>query len=67
MHTHLSFDTVPTLLAEIHKVQNARLEMRKRSDTLHLNRVHVLKRMIEDPRRVDNLPPHVPVVEMPDK
>ena len=63
----LGLDTIAALLAEIHKVQNTAFEMRKSSDTLHLDGVHFLERVVEDPRGIDDLPSQVLVVEVTDK
>ena len=38
--------------------------MRESSDTLHFDRVHFLKRVVEDTRSVDDLPSQVLVVEV---
>ena len=39
--THLCFNCIPTLLAEIHEIQYTTFQMRQRRDALHLDRVHV--------------------------
>lgn len=41
--------------------------MRKSSDTLHLDRVHFLERVIEDTRGIDDLPSQVLVVKVADE
>jgi len=41
--------------------------MRKRSDALHLDRVHILKRVIQNAGGVDDLPAEVLVVEVPNE
>jgi len=60
----LGFDAVPALFAQVHKVQNTALDMRESGDTLHLNRVHFLERVIEDTGGIDDLPSQVLVVEV---
>ena len=41
--------------------------MRERSDTLHLNRIHLLERMVQDTRSIDHLPSHVSIIQMSDE
>ena len=41
--------------------------MGERGDALHLDRVHVFQRVVEDPGRVDHLPAQVFVVQMADE
>jgi hypothetical protein len=41
--------------------------MRQRRDALHLDRVHLFQRVVKDPRRVDDLPSKVLVVQVPHK
>ena len=41
--------------------------MRERGNALHLDRIHLLKRMIKDPWCVDDLPPQILVVEVTDE
>ena len=65
--THLRLNCVATLLTEIHKVQDAGLQVGHSCDTLHLDRVHLLEGMIQNTRRVNHLPAHVAVVEVADK
>ena len=54
--TYLCLDGVTTLLTEIHEIEDASFQMRHGSDTLHLDRVHLFQRVVEDARRVDDLP-----------
>ena len=63
----LRLDGVPALLGEIHEVEDARLQVSKRGDTLHLDVVHLLERVVEDSRGIDDLPSHVAVVEVPNE
>jgi hypothetical protein len=65
--THLSFDGIPTLFTEIHEIQYTTLQMRQRRDALHLDRIHLFQRVVKDPRRVDDLPSKVLVVQVPHK
>src|ERR1700722_14737266 len=51
--THLGFDRVPTLFTQIHKVQDAALQVCQCSDALHLNGIHILQGMIQNPRGID--------------
>ena len=55
------------LLREIHEVEYARLEMRERGDALHLDVVHLFEGMVENTWSVDDLPPHVTVVQVTDE
>jgi hypothetical protein len=61
---HLRLDGVTTLLAEVHEIQNRAAEVGERSDRLHLNRVHLLERVVEHTGRVDDLPSEVLVVHV---
>ena len=63
----LRFNRVAALLGKVHEVQDAGLQVGERRDTLHLDVVHLLKRMVEDTGCVDDLPPHVAVVEVADE
>ena len=65
--TDLGFNRVPALLTQIHKVQHAALQMRERSDALHLDGVHLLEGMVEDTGGINHLPAQVLVVQMADK
>lgn len=38
--------------------------MRQRRNTLHLNRIHILQRMIQNPRCVNNLPSHISIIQV---
>ena len=60
----LGLDAVTALFTEIHKVQNTAFEMRKSRDTLHLDRVHFLEWMVEDPGGINDLPSQILVVEV---
>ena len=63
----MGFDAVTTLLAQIHEVEHAALQMRHCRDTLHLDRVHLLEGVVEDTRGVNYLPSQVLVVQMADE
>lgn len=67
VRTYLSLDRVPTLLTQIHKVQNTTLQMCQCRNTLHLDRIHLLQRVVQNPGRIDHLPPQVLVIEMADE
>ena len=62
--TYLCLNRITALLAQIHEVQNATLQMCKRSDTLHLNRVHIFERVVQNTRRINHLPSHVSVIKV---
>ena len=65
--TDLSFDSVTTLLGQIHKVEHATPQMSESGNTLHLDSIHFLQRVIQHSRSIDNLPSKVLVVHMTDK
>lgn len=65
--THLSLDSVSTLLTQVHEVEDTTPQVSERGDTLHLDRVHLLEGVVEDSRGVDDLPPEVLVVHVPDE
>ena len=60
----LCLDGVSALLRKIDEVENAN-QVCERRDTLHLNVVHLLQRVVDDTRRVDHQPSHVAVIEVP--
>ena len=64
---YLSFDCVPTLLTQVHEVHDSTSQVSKSGDRLHLNGVHLLERVVQDPWSVDDLPSEVLVVHMTDK
>lgn len=41
--------------------------MRQRRNTLHLDRIHLLQRVVQNAGRIDHLPPQVLVIEMADE
>ena len=61
---YLGFYRVPALFTEIHKVQNTTFQMSQGGDALHLNRVHVFERVIQDTRSIDYLPSEVFIVKV---
>lgn len=65
--THLSLDGVTTLFTQIHKEENATPQMSQSSDTLHLDRVHLLQGMVQHSRGVNDLPSKVLVVHVSNK
>jgi len=64
---YLRSNVVAALLREIHKVEDAGAQVGQGSDGLHLDRVAVLERVVEDTGRVDDLPAEVLVVHVADK
>lgn len=64
---HLRLDGVATLLAKVHEIQDRAAEVGERSDGLHLDRVHLLERVVEHTGRVDDLPSEVLVVHVTDE
>jgi hypothetical protein len=54
-HTYLGLDAEPTLLAQVHKVYDGALEVGEGRHALHLDVVHLLQRVVEDSRCVDDL------------
>lgn len=65
--THLGLDGEAALLREVHKVHHARAQVGEGRDGLHLDRVHLLERVVEHSRRVDDLPAQVLVVHVPNE
>lgn len=65
--TYLRLHCIAALLAQIHKVHHRAPQMRQSRDGLHLNRVHLLERVIQDTGGVYDLPSKVFVVHMSDK
>ncbi len=65
--THLSFDSIATLFTQIHEIEDSTLQMSQRRNTLHLNRVHILQRVIQDTGRIDDLPSKVFIIQMSHK
>lgn len=63
---YLSFNGISTLFRQVDKVKDRRTEMRNGSDGLHLDSVHFLERVIEDPGGVDGLEAEVLVVKVSD-
>lgn len=54
-------------IPQIHKVQYGRPQMRNSGDTLHLDGVHLLERVVQDTGRIDGLETEVLVVEVADE
>ena len=63
----LSLEREAALLGEVEEVHDAAAQVGERGDGLHLDRVHLLERVVEHSRRVDDLPAEVLVVHVPDK
>ena len=61
---HLLRDREAALLRDVDHVEHAALQVRERGDRLHLDRVALLEGLVEDARRVDDLPAHVLVVHV---
>ena len=60
----LLVDGVVALAAGVDEEEDGGLEMRQRSDRLHLDGVAVLDRVVQNARRVDDLPANVRVVHV---
>mmetsp|Transcript_1884 Transcript_1884/g.4050 ORF Transcript_1884/g.4050 Transcript_1884/m.4050 type:complete len:569 (-) Transcript_1884:454-2160(-) len=60
----LLLDGVPALLANVHEIQHRARQVSQRRNRLHLDRVPLLQRMIQNPRRVDHLPTKIFVIRM---
>lgn len=58
----LLLDCVATALGDINEIEHTGLQVRKSSDTLHLNGVHAVDIMIKDSGGVDDLPLHMVVL-----
>ena len=63
----LGLDRIAALLRQVHKVHDGAPEVGEGRDGLHLDRVHLFERVVEHAGRVDDLPPEVLVVHVPDK
>ena len=57
-------DRIATLLRRIHKVYYTAFKMSQGCNRLHLNCVHLLELVVQNPRRVDNLVAEVFVVSV---
>lgn len=62
--TYLSLNSVATLFRKVHEVEDGTSEVRKSSDGLHFNGVHLLERVVKDTRGVNDLPSEVLVVHV---
>lgn len=67
MQTHLRLDSVTTLFTQVHKVHDSTSQVCQSGNRLHFNRVHLLERVVQDSRSVDNLPSEVLVVHVTDE
>lgn len=65
--TDLRLDGEAALLRQVHEVHDARAQVGEGRDGLHLDRVHLLERVVEHSRRVDDLPAKVLVVHVADE
>ena len=65
--TYLSLNGVTTLFTEIHEVQDSSTDVSESSNRLHLDSVHLLKRVVQDTGSVDDLPSEVLVVHVTNK
>mmetsp|Transcript_25357 Transcript_25357/g.59748 ORF Transcript_25357/g.59748 Transcript_25357/m.59748 type:complete len:390 (+) Transcript_25357:1345-2514(+) len=63
----LLLDGVPTVLGNITKVQDTAGQVGKSNNGLHFNGVSLFQGMIQDSRRIDNLPAQVLVVAVTNK
>lgn len=64
---HLGSNSVATLLGKIHEVEDGGSQVSDSSDGLHLNGVHLLKRVIENTWGIDGLEAEVLVIEVADE
>ena len=62
--SHLCVNTVSTLLTQIHKVHDRTPQMSDSGDRLHLNGVHLFKRVVQNTGGVDGLETQHLVVEV---
>lgn len=64
---YLSLDGVTTLFTQVHKVHDGTSQVGQSGNRLHLDRVHLFKRVVQDSWGVDNLPSEVFVIHVTDK
>ena len=61
----LLLDRETALLRNVDNVKHAAVQVGERRDRLHLDGVALLERLVEHPRRIDDLPAHVLVIHVP--
>lgn len=65
--TYLSLNSVTTLFGKVHEIEDSTSQVRKSSDGLHFNGVHLLERVVKNTRGINDLPSEVLVVHMTDE
>ena len=62
VRAYLLLDAVPAVARKVHEVKHGRLQVRQRSDGLHLNGGGLLKGLVQHSGGVNHLPGHLTVV-----